>query len=141
MKTSNESVTYSVVSHKNPQDINSPERFYAQAQARGEIDLNTICERIQHSCTISKPDIYGVLTALESVMTHSLANGEIVRLGDFGTFQVSIGSNGAPAREDFDDSYIRRTRYLFRPGGMLKELQANMKFEKVPVREKKTLDE
>ena len=138
MKTTSESVTYSVVSHKNPQNASSPELFYAQAQARGEIDLTTICDRIQKSCTISKPDIYGVLTALESVMSHSLANGEIVRLGDFGTFRVSIESSGAPSREELDESYIRRTRYLFRPGGTLKELQDKMKFEKVAARVKKT---
>lgn len=131
MKTNKPKVTYSVVEHKNPHQSESSSLYYAQAQARDVMDFNAICKEIQSECTVTKADITGVLVALESVMSRALANGKIVRLGDFGTFKVSVSSNGASSRNTFNESYIRGTRYLFHPGPTLKTLQKNMEFERV----------
>ena len=131
MKNNKPKVTYSVVQHKNPHKAESASLYYAQAQARDEMDFDAICNEIQSQCTVTKADITGVMVALESVMSRALADGKIVRLGDFGTFKVSVSSNGAPSREAFNESYIRGTRYLFHPGLTLKDVQKKMKFEQV----------
>ena len=132
-----QAVTYSVVSRKNPSKPEEGSMFYAQAQARGEADIRTLSERIQSSCTVTRADIMAVLVALESTISSCLANGEIVRLGDLGSLQVSISSKGAPTCEEFNSSLIRGTHYLFRPGDTLSATQANMKFERVAKRPKK----
>ena len=43
------SVTYSVVPRTKPGEKNDPPKFYAQAQARGDISLREMAERIQRS--------------------------------------------------------------------------------------------
>ena len=132
-----QAVTYSVVSRKNPTKPEEGPKYYAQAQARGEADIRTLSERIQASCTVTRADVMAVLTALESTINSCLANGEIVRLGELGSLQVSISSKGADTSEEFNSSLIRGTHYLFRPGETLAATQAGMKFERVPKRPKR----
>ena len=57
-------------------------------------------------------------------------NGEIVRFGDFGSFQVSISSEGAETAEKFNASMIKGGKVVFRPGIDLKEMLAALKYEK-----------
>jgi nucleoid DNA-binding protein len=64
------------------------------------------------------------------VLRRHLENNEIVRFGDFGSFQVSVSSEGAETEEKFHPSLIKSSKILFRPGVDLKEMQNNLKFEK-----------
>jgi nucleoid DNA-binding protein len=59
-----------------------------------------------------------------------LSNGEIVRFGDFGSFQVSVSSAGADTAESFHSSLIRNPKVAFRPGIDLREMLATLKYEK-----------
>ena len=60
-------VTYSVVPRIDPRQKNDPPKYYAQAQARGDVSVREMAERIQASCTVHKTDVYAVLVALEDV--------------------------------------------------------------------------
>ena len=51
-KTMARSVTYSVVPRRNPSEKGTPPMFYAQAQARGSVNLREMSERIQATCTV-----------------------------------------------------------------------------------------
>jgi predicted histone-like DNA-binding protein len=113
------SVTYSVVPRKNPQEKGTPPKFYAQAQARGDVNIREMSERIQSACTVNKADVYAVLVALEDVIAEALQNGEIVRLGELCTLQVSLSGKGALTEEDYNDSLIKKAKIIFRPGTIL----------------------
>ena len=109
------SVTYSVVPRRNPSEKGTPPKYYAQAQARGDVNIREMAERIQSSCTVHKSDVYAVLVALEDVVAEAIQNGEIVRLGDLCTLQVSLSGKGALTEEDYDISLIKRAKINFRP--------------------------
>ena len=83
-------LTYSVVERKDPQNPETPGKYYAQAQARGVAGIRELSERIQQSCTVTRADVMAVLIALEDVVASSLANGEIVRLGELGSLQIKV---------------------------------------------------
>ena len=70
------SVTYSVVPRRNPSEKGTPPKFYAQAQARGDVSLREMAERIQSTCTVHKSDVYAVLVALEDVIAEALQNAK-----------------------------------------------------------------
>ena len=70
------SVTYSVVPRTKPGEKNDPPKFYAQAQARGDISLREMAEHIQSTCTVHKSDVYAVLVALEDVVADAIQNGD-----------------------------------------------------------------
>jgi len=128
------SVTYSVVPRRNPSNKNEPARYYAQAQARGDVSLREMAERIQTSCTVHKSDVYAVLVALEDVVADAIQNGEIVRLGDLCTLQVSINGKGALTEEDYTADLIKRAKINFRPGTVIANALASLSFSKVKVK-------
>ena len=128
------SVTYSVVPRRNPSEKGTPPKYYAQAQARGDVSLRDMAERIQSSCTVHKSDVYAVLVALEDVVADAIQNGEIVRLGDLCTLQVSLSGKGAVTEEDYTADLIKRAKINFRPGTVLTNALASLSFSKVRVK-------
>ena len=138
MKTS---VTYSLVQRKNPRNEMASPRYYAKAQARGVADIRSISDRIEIMCTVTRADVVAVLTALETCVSDSLANGEIVRLGELGSLQISLSSKGAPTKEEFNSSMIDKSRILFRPGETLSKMQQSLSFERVAPKPKKVKED
>ena len=134
-------VTYSVSPRINPRDKEAAPKFYGQVQSSGDISLREMAERIQQTCTVHKSDVFAVLIALEDVITDALRGGEIVRLGDLGTFQISISSKGAETEEDYSDTLIKKARINFRPGSALVGALSGLTFQKVAVKYTKDKDE
>ena len=130
-------VTYSVSPRINPRDKEAAPKYYGHVQASGDIDLREMAERIQETCTVHKSDVFAVLIALEDVITDALKSGEIVRLGDLGTFQIGISSKGAETEKDYSDTLIKKARINFRPGSALVGILTNLTFQKVKVRSNK----
>ena len=134
-------VTYSVVPRINPRDKEAAPKFYARAQASGDVNIREMSERIQQSCTVTKADVQAVLVALEDVIIDALKSGEIVRLGDLGTFQIGLSSKGAVTEEDYTPSLITKVRINFRPGLALAGALTTLSYSKVAKRPTKSDDE
>ena len=128
------SVTYSVVPRFKPGEKNDPPKYYAQAQARGDVNIREMAERIQSTCTVTKADVYAVLISLEDVVKEAIQNGEIVRLGDLCTLQVGLSGKGTLTEEEYEDSLIKRAKINFRPGPVLAGALETLKFSKVPIK-------
>ena len=128
------SVTYSVVPRFKPGEKNDPPKYYAQAQARGDVNIREMAERIQSTCTVTKADVYAVLISLEDVVKEAIQNGEIVRLGELCTLQVGLSGKGTLTEEEYEDSLIKKARINFRPGPVLATALETLKFSKVPIK-------
>jgi predicted histone-like DNA-binding protein len=124
-------VPFVTVEKGNPADPSAPKKHHALAKARGQLTLRGLGKEIaEGSTTVSDTDVLAVLNDLVKILCRHLANGEIVRFGDFGSFQVSLRSEGAETAEKFRPSMIKSTKVVFRPGIDLKEMQKTLKFEK-----------
>ena len=53
-------VTYSVVARKKPNDLEGSAKYYALAQARGEMGIREMADRIQQMCTVTRADTMAV---------------------------------------------------------------------------------
>ena len=135
------SVTYSVVPRLNPRDKDASPKYYAQAQARGDVSIRDMADRIQAACTVHKSDVYAVLVALEDVVAEAIQNGEIVRLGDLCTLQVSLLGKGALTEDDYNTSLIQRAKINFRPGKVLAGALTSLNFSKVAIKYPKKTEE
>jgi predicted histone-like DNA-binding protein len=125
-------VTYVLTQKGNPGNPAAPKKFYAQAKSREELTFRKLSKEIaEGSTTVSDSDVLAVLNDLTKVLKRHLSNGEIVRFGDFGSFQISLSGEGAETAEKFNASLIKSSKVVFRPGVDLKEMQATLKFEKM----------
>lgn len=105
-------------------------KYYAAANASGEVDIDELSELIEMISTISDIDISGVLKSFIKVVPRELAKGNIVRLGEFGYFRISISSQGHETEEEVSDKSVTKRRIIFTPGPILKETLNTLKFKK-----------
>lgn len=105
-------------------------KYYANPVYTGEITLDQLTEKIEKISTVSGADIRAVLYALVDVIPSELANSQIVRVGDLGSFRISLSSEGKEKEEDITANSIKSSKILFTPGAKLRIMQNNLKFEK-----------
>ena len=108
-------INYSVSLRKKPGDDVAAPKAYAQAQSKGTTDIEELSEKISQATTMTRGDVKGVLASLEDEIIDRLLNGEIVKLGDLGTFRVSLQSTGAESMEAFTAANIKKANVVFRP--------------------------
>jgi predicted histone-like DNA-binding protein len=125
------SVKFSVTPRKDPRDQNSQPKYYATVRSNGRVDTHGIAKDINKMSTVSSVDTAAVLEAFMNVVPDQLADGKIVELGDFGTFRVSVSSEGAEQPEAVTTRSITDVRILFQPGKRFKKLINNTEFEKI----------
>ena len=124
-------VKYVVVPRGNPSKPKAPKKYYAQAKSSGELTFKKLSKEISEgSTTVSDTDVLAVLNDLTKILRRHLENGEIVRFGDFGSFQITVSGDGAETPEKFNSSMIKRSKVTFRPGVDLKDTLAILKYEK-----------
>ncbi|MDY3548731.1 HU family DNA-binding protein [Riemerella anatipestifer] len=123
-------IKYNVVQKANPSK-REEEKWYASAKADGEITFKALSKEIaQGSTTVSDTDVLAVLNDLIKSLSRHLSDGKIVRLGDFGSFQVSLSSNGEAEENKVTSASIKNSKIVFRPGEDLRYMLTTAKYEK-----------
>ena len=72
------SVTYSVVPRKNLLKKDEPAKYYAQAQASGDVEVKEMAKRIEKACTVTRADVMAVLIALEDTIVEGHSRSDCV---------------------------------------------------------------
>lgn len=105
-------------------------KYYASPVMNGELTLAGLTKAIERTSTVNGADIRAVLYAMVDVMRDSLANGQIVRLGELGSLRVSLSSDGKKTAKEVNASAIRNTRVIFTPGKDIKAMLKTLEFTK-----------
>lgn len=79
-------VSYSVVPRKNPAKKSEPAKYYAQAQASGELDFEELCEAITSRSTCTETDVRAAISGILYEVKRALKAGRIAETGRFGQF-------------------------------------------------------
>jgi len=124
------SIKYKVVARQNPSDRTVPAKYYAQAVSTGKTALRPLSKRISQISTVSTIDTLATLEAFLQVVPEEIAEGRIVKLGDFGSFGLTLSSEGVDAEADFTTARIKKYTVRFRPGKLFKEVISNAGYEK-----------
>jgi predicted histone-like DNA-binding protein len=125
-------IKFRPVNRVNPQDVAAPQKFYATAVGDGRTDFKRLAKLISMQSTVSKADCLAVLSSLEENVIMELQEGRIVDLGELGTFQVGILSEGRETFEEVNANVVKSARLRFRPGKEFKRmLKAGLEFQKI----------
>lgn len=103
-----------------PGDDTAPKLLYAKAQASGEVTMDEMAEEISYSTSLTDGDVLNAIRALIKQANKNLADGKIVRLENFGSFQLQLQSEGAETEKKFTPANITGARIQFRPGRPMK---------------------
>lgn len=124
-------VSYCVFQQKYDMSGKGSNKFYARTQSTGEISFKRLCAKISDRCTATKADVMAALEGCIYVIKESLEDGKIVRLGDFGSFQLSLSSEGSATEKEFTSANINGAKILFRPGEDLREMFNALEYQKI----------
>ena len=91
-------IKFIIKGKKNPQK-KTETKYYAQIAPTTPLMLPQIVKLIEKRSTVSSSDIKAVLDALQFEIIQALKNGYSVRLGDLGSFHLTISSNGMATKE------------------------------------------
>ncbi|AIH03214.1 HU family DNA-binding protein [Riemerella anatipestifer] len=105
-------------------------KWYASPNMSGEKTLTDLTKDIEKISTVSGADIRAVLYALVDVMQSSLANGQIVRLGELGSLRISFSSEGKATEKEVTASAIKQAKVIFTPAKGIKDTLATLTYEK-----------
>lgn len=115
------SVNYSLaLMSTKPGDDSAKKLYYAKAQADGIITMDEIAEEIAYATSLTDGDVLNVIRALIRQTKVNLAAGKIVKLENFGTFQIQVCSKGTETKKEFTSNNITAAHIQFRPGKMVK---------------------
>ncbi|MDY3316277.1 HU family DNA-binding protein [Riemerella anatipestifer] len=125
-------IKYKVIQKGQPGVAGGGEKkYYASANVVSEKTLAGLTRDIEKISTVSGADIRAVLYALVDVMQSSLAEGQIIRLGELGSMRVSISSEGKAKEEEVTSAAIKNAKVVFTPGSDLKKMLATLSYEKL----------
>ena len=128
-------VTYSVVPRKNPAKKDESAKYYAQAQASGELDFEELCEGITSRSTCTETDVRAAISGILYVgEAWRWKREEVVRLGDLGSLQIGLNSEGAVSVKEFSSSLITAAHIIFRPGKTLADITKILSYQQVTTR-------
>jgi len=114
---------YNVVERRNPSNPDAPAKYYPSVVSTGRVNLRHLSKQIAEISTVSPADTMAVLEALLTTIPHELSNGNIVDLGDFGSFRLRIKTKGADTPEAVTSRNITKTMPRFVAG---KEFQTSL---------------
>lgn len=103
-----------------PGNPDAPKKYYAKMQASGVVTMDEMAEDISYASTLTDGDVLNALRALIKQVNKNLAAGKIVRLENFGTFQLQLHSEGTETEKEFTSANITGVSIQFRPGSPIK---------------------
>lgn len=124
-------IEYSLAERGNPSKPTDPKKFYAAAKSTGETTVRGLAKRISDISTVSTVDVMAVLEALFQVVPGELADGRIVRCGDFGSFFTTLKSDGADSAKEFNTALIGTVTVKFRPGKLFTQSMQSASFKRI----------
>jgi predicted histone-like DNA-binding protein len=124
-------VKFTTVERPNPQDLTAPRKHYPQIQHSGKVTVQQLAERAAEMSTLSSADIAAAIEAFLTIVPQELANGNIVSLGDFGSFRLRLRSEGAGTAEEVTARNILKTLTSFFPGKRFKQVLDTIDYDKV----------
>ena len=114
----------------NPRDPQVPKKYYPSIKSTGKVTLPEIMEQVSEISTVSSVDIAAAVEAFLTIIPRELARGNIVQLGDFGSFSLRIKSEGADSEEKVTARNIINVLMTFRPGKRFRKELDDIEFEK-----------
>ena len=125
------SIKFIVVERGRPGHEEVPKKYYPSIQSTGRVSLRQLAAEASAMSTLSSPDIMAAVEAFLTLVPEHLAQGEIVELGDFGSFWLRFSAEGAERPEQVRGSQITTLIPRFMPGKQFKQALDEVKFEKM----------
>lgn len=103
-----------VVKH-NPLDPDAPKKWYVTQLTTVQVDESQVAMDLADETTLNPSEAMMAIRQLRKVLLRHLLGGESVKLGNWGSFSISISSTGADKKELVTARNIKSVNLIFQP--------------------------
>jgi predicted histone-like DNA-binding protein len=125
------SVHFNVVERGKPGSPETPKKFYPSIVSSGKVSQRDVAKRAAEMSTVSAADTAAVVENFLTIIAQELAKGNIVQLGEFGSFWLRTETEGADTAEEVRANQITNVLVKFTPGKEFQQVLDTITFEKV----------
>jgi len=122
------SVKYNIVERGNPSNPQAPRKYYPSIQSSGRVTTRELAEMAADRSTLTTADMMAAIESFLAIVPQQLAKGNIVELGDFGTFWLRSTAEGAQAPEVANATQITSLLPRFNPGKTFKKVLRTVEY-------------
>ncbi|MDR1986010.1 MAG: HU family DNA-binding protein [Treponema sp.] len=116
------------ISRKNPQDL-TQSKWYLTQEKTGTVGIKEIAKEIEGRSALSLGDVQSVLSNLVEIVPVFLKLGQTINLEGFGSFRISVTSEGAATPEELSARNVQGVKLIFLPSMELKRNMEGISFE------------
>ena len=121
-------VKFNIVERGNPSNRESPKKYYPSIQSSGRVTTREMAEMAADRSTLTTADMMAAIESFLAIVPQQLAKGNIVELGDFGSFWLRSTSEGASAPEETNATQITSLLPRFNPGKTFKKALKSVEY-------------
>ena len=104
----------------NPNKPTEPKKWYPIQYTTKMVDENEVAMLIAEETTLNPMEAAMAIRQLRKVVQRLLLDGKSVKLGDWGTFNVTLSTEGAETKEELSSRHVKQVNINFQPGDELK---------------------
>lgn len=108
------------VQRRNPVKPNEPMKWYPVQYTTKLVGESEVAEMIADETTLNPMEAQMAIRQLRKVMQRLLLDGKSVTLGNWGTFNVTLSTEGADTKEALSARNVKTVNINFQPGDELK---------------------
>lgn len=111
--------------------------YYAHQEMGGRMTLSAVEDAIIKRTSLAKGDVRNAIASLAEVVNEALLRGQIVDLGDLGSFKVTASGKHMSTEQEVDASTIKRPRIQHYPKAEMKQHAQRVALEVIREKEDK----
>ncbi len=123
-------VKFNIVERGNPGKPEAPKKYYPSIQSSGRITTRELAQMAAERSTLSTMDMMAAIESFLAIIPQQLARGNIVELGDFGSYWLKTSSEGVEKAEEVRASQIVGVLPRFNPGKKFKDALKTIEYVK-----------
>lgn len=104
------------VQRHNPQKLDDPMKWYPVQATVKMVDENEVAELIADETTLNPMEAQMAMRQFKKVVLRQLLDGKSVKLGNWGTFNVTLSTEGAATKEALTARNVKSVNINFLPG-------------------------
>lgn len=117
------------VMRKNPMDKDAAPKYYPIQKTVRMVDETTVAEQIADETTLNPAEALMAIRQLRKVLLRELMNSNSVKLGNWGSFGITLNTTGAESPETVKANNVKQVKVNFTPGTEMKEALQKAQFE------------
>ena len=122
-------ILLNTVTRKNPQDKGATPKYYPVQNTVKQVDESTVAELIADETTLNPAEALMAIRQLRKVLVRELLNSNSIKLGNWGSFSVTLSTEGSETAEMVKATNVKNVGIRFTPGTELKEALQKAEFE------------